>query len=151
MTMIDPTASKAATAAKADATTRAKPIRSARTPWDLANPFITGRDTSICEGESIDLQYLVTGEPVNTLEFGTGSGTGTGTSAGYGIYNLVNSTVIPPAGITTYYVRDGEGNLIATYEEAAKNGREVLELLIESYQERNLPLPEPSLAYLEVA
>ncbi|MEM9275087.1 MAG: type II toxin-antitoxin system HicB family antitoxin [Cyanobacteria bacterium P01_F01_bin.143] len=38
-----------------------------------------------------------------------------------------------------------------TYEEAAKNGREVLELLIESYQERNLPLPEPNLALLEVA
>ena len=38
-----------------------------------------------------------------------------------------------------------------TYEEAAKNGREVLELLIESYHKRNLPLPEPSVAALEVA
>ena len=37
-----------------------------------------------------------------------------------------------------------------TYEEAAKNGREVLELLIESYQERNLPLPEPSVEPLEI-
>lgn len=38
-----------------------------------------------------------------------------------------------------------------TYEEAATNGREVLELLIESYQERNLPLPEPTITKLEVA
>lgn len=38
-----------------------------------------------------------------------------------------------------------------TYEEAATNGREVLELLIESYQERNLTLPNPTLANLEVA
>ncbi len=31
-----------------------------------------------------------------------------------------------------------------TYEEAAKNGREVLELLIESAQEEGRPLPEPA-------
>lgn len=30
-----------------------------------------------------------------------------------------------------------------TYEEAAKNGREVLEMLIEDAQESGLPLPEP--------
>ena len=38
-----------------------------------------------------------------------------------------------------------------TYEEAAINGQEVLELLIESYRERNLPLPDPTLASLETA
>ena len=38
-----------------------------------------------------------------------------------------------------------------TYEEAATNGREVLELLIESYSQRNLPLPEPTTINLEVA
>ncbi|MEL6440814.1 MAG: type II toxin-antitoxin system HicB family antitoxin [Cyanobacteria bacterium J06621_8] len=38
-----------------------------------------------------------------------------------------------------------------TYEEAAANGREVLELLIESYQERNLPLPKPTIISLEAA
>lgn len=38
-----------------------------------------------------------------------------------------------------------------TYEEAATNGKEVLELLIESYKERNLPLPIPTVATLEVA
>jgi len=32
-----------------------------------------------------------------------------------------------------------------TYEEAARKGQEVLELLIESYQEWGWPLPEPSL------
>jgi len=31
-----------------------------------------------------------------------------------------------------------------TYEEAAKNGREVLELLIESAQEEGEPLPAPT-------
>ena len=38
----------------------------------------------------------------------------------------------------------------STDEEAVTNGREVLELLIESYQERNLPLPEPNTINLEV-
>lgn len=32
-----------------------------------------------------------------------------------------------------------------TYEEALKNGQEVLELLIEDYQARNKPLPQLSL------
>jgi len=31
-----------------------------------------------------------------------------------------------------------------TYEEAAINGREVLELMIESYAESNEPLPKPT-------
>jgi predicted RNase H-like HicB family nuclease len=31
-----------------------------------------------------------------------------------------------------------------SYEEALKNGQEVLELLIEDYQARNKPLPKPS-------
>jgi predicted RNase H-like HicB family nuclease len=30
-----------------------------------------------------------------------------------------------------------------TYEEALKNGREVLDLLIEDYQARSQPLPQP--------
>jgi len=33
-----------------------------------------------------------------------------------------------------------------TYEEAAKNGREVLELLVEDYRELGRPLPEPNKA-----
>jgi antitoxin HicB len=37
-----------------------------------------------------------------------------------------------------------------TYEEAAKNGREVLELLVESYKQRNLPLPIPTVQEVEV-
>jgi antitoxin HicB len=32
-----------------------------------------------------------------------------------------------------------------TYEEAVKNGEEVLELLIETYREDGKPLPEPNL------
>jgi predicted RNase H-like HicB family nuclease len=32
-----------------------------------------------------------------------------------------------------------------TYEEAVKNGREVIELLIDTYGEDNRPLPEPAL------
>ena len=31
-----------------------------------------------------------------------------------------------------------------TYEQAAKNGRKVLELLIQTYQEEGRPLPEPA-------
>ncbi len=31
-----------------------------------------------------------------------------------------------------------------TYEEAAKNGREVLEMLIEDYQAKGEPLPQPA-------
>ncbi len=31
----------------------------------------------------------------------------------------------------------------STYEEAARNGQEVLELLVESYQADGQPLPEP--------
>ncbi|WP_058998356.1 type II toxin-antitoxin system HicB family antitoxin [Leptolyngbya sp. NIES-2104] len=31
----------------------------------------------------------------------------------------------------------------ATYEEAAKRGQEVIEMLIEDYQESGKPLPEP--------
>ncbi len=33
----------------------------------------------------------------------------------------------------------------ATYEEAARNGREVLEMLIEEYQANGKPLPAPEL------
>lgn len=43
----------------------------------------------------------------------------------------------------------GEGRFCthgATYEEAARSGREVMELLIEHYQETGRPLPEPVLA-----
>ncbi|MEM1120711.1 MAG: cadherin-like domain-containing protein, partial [Bacteroidota bacterium] len=68
----------------------------------LRTPFITGRDTSICAGESIDLRLLITGDSVNTLEYGTGSGTG----AGYGVYTFSSGTITPMAGVTTYYVRD---------------------------------------------
>lgn len=32
----------------------------------------------------------------------------------------------------------------ATYEEAAQNGREVLEMLIAHYQDHGLPLPAPT-------
>jgi predicted RNase H-like HicB family nuclease len=32
----------------------------------------------------------------------------------------------------------------STYEEAAKNGRQVLELLMGSYKEKGKPLPEPA-------
>lgn len=38
------------------------------------------------------------------------------------------------------YFTDGD-----TYEEALKNAREVLELLIESYQSENKPLPQPQI------
>ncbi|QJB29544.1 type II toxin-antitoxin system HicB family antitoxin [Limnospira fusiformis SAG 85.79] len=38
------------------------------------------------------------------------------------------------------YFTDGD-----TYEEAVKNGQEVLELLIESYQAENRPLPQPQI------
>ncbi len=38
------------------------------------------------------------------------------------------------------YFTDGD-----TYEEALKNAQEVLELLIESYQAENRPLPQPQI------
>lgn len=34
----------------------------------------------------------------------------------------------------------------ATYEEAAKNGQEVIEMLVEWYEDEGKPLPQPMLA-----
>lgn len=59
-------------------------------------PSITGRDTTICEGQEIDLNDLVAGITINPLVFGTSVGN----------YDLVNSTMQSPTGTTTYYVRD---------------------------------------------
>jgi predicted RNase H-like HicB family nuclease len=42
----------------------------------------------------------------------------------------------------------GEGRYCThgeTYEEAAKNGREVMEMLLEDYEETGRPLPEPAI------
>ena len=44
---------------------------------------------------------------------------------------------------------DGNKTHGATYEEAARNGREALESLIEAYQAEGWPLPEPALLRLE--
>jgi predicted RNase H-like HicB family nuclease len=46
---------------------------------------------------------------------------------------------------------DGNKTHGATYEEAARNGREVLELLMETYQAEGWPLPLPSLLTLPEA
>ena len=54
---------------------------------------ITARDTSVCAGQSIDLNTLVEGTPLNTLAYGT--------DFTYGGSNIVNPLVT-----TTYYVRD---------------------------------------------
>jgi predicted RNase H-like HicB family nuclease len=43
----------------------------------------------------------------------------------------------------------GEGRYCthgSTYEEAARNGREVLEMLLEDYEETGRPLPSPKVA-----
>ena len=39
----------------------------------------------------------------------------------------------------------------ATYEEAAKNGREVMELLVETFRADGRPLPEPTVITYEQA
>lgn len=39
----------------------------------------------------------------------------------------------------------------ATFEEAAKNGREVLEMLVDHYREHRLSLPTPAPVYQEPA
>ena len=40
---------------------------------------------------------------------------------------------------------DGNKTHGSTYDEAARNGQEVLELLVETFQAEGWPLPEPSL------
>ena len=60
-----------------------------------SQPSITGRDTSICMGDSIDLSTLVTGDVINTLEYGIM----------YGTYHP-DSNMVSPLTTTTYYVRD---------------------------------------------
>ncbi len=60
-------------------------------------PDITGRDTSICNGQSLDLRDLLTGDSVDVLEYGTN----------YGTYSFSSGSIIPPGpGIMTYYIRD---------------------------------------------
>ena len=61
-----------------------------------AQPAITGRDTAICLGESVDLSTLINGTAQNALEYGTSFGT-------YG--GSMNQT--PNAmGDFTFFVRD---------------------------------------------
>jgi hypothetical protein len=55
---------------------------------------ITGRDTTICQGEQVDLSQLVEGTPMNMLEYGE-------TFGNYGI-----SPVVSPMTTMTYFVRD---------------------------------------------
>ena len=57
-------------------------------------PSIVGRDTAICNGQTVDLSTLITGTPLSTLEYGTTFGT-------YGGSNSVS-----PSFTTTYFVRD---------------------------------------------
>ena len=57
-------------------------------------PSIVGRDTAICNGQTVDLSTLITGTPLSTLEYGTTFGT-------YGGSNSVS-----PSSTTTYFVRD---------------------------------------------
>ncbi len=59
-----------------------------------AQPAITGRNKTICKGESVDLSTLIDGVPLNTLAYGTVYGT-------YG-----SSKDQTPMTTTTYYVRD---------------------------------------------
>ena len=57
-------------------------------------PSILGRDTSICDGQIVDLSTLITGTALGGLEYGTAFGT-------YGVSNPVT-----PSSTTTYFVRD---------------------------------------------
>ncbi|MEO0333911.1 MAG: CAP domain-containing protein, partial [Bacteroidota bacterium] len=57
-------------------------------------PLITGRDTTVSVGASVDLSTLLSGTPQGTLEYGTT----------YGTYDA--SEMIQAAATTTYFVRD---------------------------------------------
>ncbi len=63
-------------------------------------PAFTGRDTTICNGESIDLEDLLTGTLVGAVDYGTTFGT----------YSDTITTVVSPSVTTTYYVRDSVEN-----------------------------------------
>ncbi len=57
-------------------------------------PSISGRDTTVCNGQLVDLSTLISEPPLSTLAYGTTFGTYSGS-------NSVN-----PSATTTYFVRD---------------------------------------------
>ena len=57
-------------------------------------PSIVGRDTAICDGQTVDLNTLITGTALGGLEYGTTFGT----------YDASNP--VTPSATTTYFVRD---------------------------------------------
>ena len=59
-------------------------------------PTFTGRDTVICNGETIDLEDLLTGTLIGAVDYGTAFGT----------YGDTITTTVTPNTTTTYYVRD---------------------------------------------
>ena len=59
-------------------------------------PDITGRDTTICMGASLDLKLLLTGSFEGALRYGTT----------FGSYPDTITTLVYPAMTTTYYVQD---------------------------------------------
>ncbi len=63
----------------------------------LEAPNITGRDTTICNGQSVDLSTLINGTPLHTLEYGNGN---------FGTYNLGTTASQSPMNTTTFFVRD---------------------------------------------
>ncbi len=63
-------------------------------------PLITGRDTSICAGQSIDLNTLITGTPLYTLEYGIAFG------------NYDGSNLHTLTANTTYFVRDSNTTIL---------------------------------------
>lgn len=62
----------------------------------VAQPNITGRDTTICEGELVDLRILLTGDTSNVLEYATT----------FGVFSQAANPVSPAIGLNTYYVLD---------------------------------------------
>src|SRR5690606_5877996 len=67
----------------------------------IPQPQVEGRDSSICEGSSVDLNSLLTGSILGTIMYGTVPG----------VYDQTN-TLVSPTTTTTYYIRDSvEGTL----------------------------------------
>ncbi len=65
----------------------------------VSNPSITGRDTAICSGESVDLGTLLNGDTIGTVGYGTTFG------------NYTGSQTVSPTSTTTYFVRDSAESL----------------------------------------
>ncbi|MEM6319797.1 MAG: Ig-like domain-containing protein [Bacteroidota bacterium] len=68
----------------------------------IPTPQITGRDTAICDGQTVNLKNLITSTVAgDSLTFGTS----------YGIYGAAADSLVMPSDTTVYYIRDSVGSI----------------------------------------